>query len=529
MHPTILIGLDGATFTVLDSLMADGHMPFLKSFLERGVRSELMSTPHPLTPPAWTTLMTGRNPGNHGIYDFLRGEVGPGGAFFTLHDFRDVQCETLWTMVSRQGGRVTALNFPMTAPPPAVAGSIVPGLLSWRHLRRNVYPSELYGAIKALPGFNPRELSWDFENETAIQNMAEEELEPWVRFHIVREKHWFNILRHLMETDRCDLTAVMFDGVDKLQHGCWRFLDPAFWPAQPNAFEQRLRDLCLEYFRQMDEFIGDIVRLGGPDANVFIASDHGFGPSTRTFRVNKWLEQQGYLKWHPQATADGKGRERSNSHFVHLDWDRTTACARSAATNGIHIRVQQGPGDAGIPPEAYESFRDRLIEQLRDVRDPENGRPLLKDVLKREDVFPGTQMAKAPDLTLVPFDHGFISVLDAEPIIAIRPIVKGTHYPAGILLANGPAIRRGEQLERQSILDVAPTLLHSLGLPIPWDFEGRAIESVFASTYLEAHPVTLGPATEMPGGSDTPGNEAGLDAEGEEKVFNRLRALGYVE
>src|ERR671938_285097 len=106
MHPTLLIGLDGATFTVLDPLMAAGHLPHLKALVERGVRAELLSTPHPLTPPAWTTLMTGRGPGEHGIFDFLRTEVRRGGAFFTLNNFRDIRCETLWTVVSRHGGRV---------------------------------------------------------------------------------------------------------------------------------------------------------------------------------------------------------------------------------------------------------------------------------------------------------------------------------------------------------------------------------------------------------------------------------------
>lgn len=527
MNPTILIGLDGATFTVLDSLMADGFMPQLRAFIDQGVRAEMLSTPHPLTPPAWTTLMTGQNPGNHGIFDFLRGEVGAGGAFFTLNDFRDVQSETIWSIVSRQGGRVTALNFPMTAPPPAVDGNIVPGLLSWRHLRRNVHPPELYDEIKALPGFNAKELSWDFENETAIQNMAEEELEPWVRFHIIREKQWFTILDHLMTTDPCDLTAVMFDGVDKLQHGCWRFLDPAFVPANPNAYERRLRDLCLDYFKQIDEFIGAIVKRAGPQANVFIASDHGFGPSTRIFRVNQWLEQQGYLKW--DSPKSGNGRQAANHQFVHLDWDHTTASARSAATNGIHIQLQEQPGSPGVAPENYELFRSNLIEKLLAILDPETGRPLLKDVLKKEEVFPGTQLHKAPDLTLVPFDHGFVSVLDAEPIIAIRSTVKGTHYPSGILLGNGPALRKGEAASQQAILDVAPTLLHGLGLPIPADFEGQVIEAVFDPDYLQRHPVRLGAPTELPDSYVSRGAKSEVDADGDEKILNRLRALGYVE
>jgi predicted AlkP superfamily phosphohydrolase/phosphomutase len=526
MDPTILIGIDGATFTVLDPLMAAGEMPNLRDLVAGGVRAELLSTPHPLTPPAWTTLMTGRNPGSHGIYDFLKGEVRGGNAFFTLNDHRDVRCETIWSLVSRRGGRIISLNYPMMAPPPPVSGAIVPGLLSWRHLRRNVRPPELYDEIRALPGFDAKGLSWDFEMETAIQNMPEEELGPWVRFHIEREAHWFGILKHAMQSRPWDLAAVMFDGVDKLQHACWRFLDPAFLPENPNAYERTLRDLCLEYFRALDGFIGEIVALGGPSANVFLASDHGFGPSTRIFRVNKWLEQKGYLAW-----AADDGRQRSNSHFVHLDWGRTIACAQSAATNGIHIRVRGEDGGPGVAPEEYEAFRDRLMAELFAIRDPETGGPLFKDILRKQDAFPGPQTGHAPDLTLVPWDHGFVSVLNAEPIVSIRSTVKGAHYPVGVLMARGPAIARGETLGRQSILDIAPTLLHSLGQPIPSDYEGAVIEEAFDPGYLAANPVRIGDASESSGGdlAAVPAGAAPDDPEGDEMILERLRALGYIE
>jgi predicted AlkP superfamily phosphohydrolase/phosphomutase len=526
MDPTILIGLDGATFTTLDALMADGQMPNLRALIADGVQAGLMSTPHPLTPPAWTTLMTGRNPGGHGIYDFLKGKVDADRAFFTLNDFRGIACETIWTLISRSGGRIISLNYPMMAPPPAVEGSIIPGILSWRHLRRNVHPPELYETIKEMPGFSAKELSWDFEMETAVQNMEEAELEPWLQFHITRERHWSNIALKLMNEGTWDLAAVMFDGVDKLQHACWRFLDPRFVPDQPTPLETRLRDLCLEYFRNLDGFIGEIVRAGGPRARVFLASDHGFGPSTRILRINKWLEEQGYLHW-----ADSSSAPAINSHFVHLDWSRTTVYTQSAASNGVHIRVRRGPDDHGVAPEEYESFRERLIEGLFSIRDPETGAPVLKDILRREDVFPGPMMSEAPDLTLVPFDHGFVSVLNAEPIVAIRDTVKGTHYPEGILVASGPGIARGQTISRQSILDIAPTLLHSLGLEVPSDFEGTVIEDVFQPEFLAVRPVEIGqptepPARRTPNRSDSDG---GQEESSQELVLNRLRALGYVE
>lgn len=98
-------------------------MPFLRQFMAAGFLSRTGSTPHPLTPPAWTTLFTGRNPGAHGVYDFMRVDDRQHEVFFTLYDFRDIRCETLWSLASRQQRPVVALNFPMMAPPPALEGS----------------------------------------------------------------------------------------------------------------------------------------------------------------------------------------------------------------------------------------------------------------------------------------------------------------------------------------------------------------------------------------------------------------------
>lgn len=524
MQPVILLGLDGATFTTLEPLLADGHMPNLQKFLNEGIRGEMLSTPHPLTPPAWTTLITGRSPGNHGVFDFVRADVRPTGAFFTLTNFSDIQCETLWTLISRWGGRVVSLNYPVLFPPPAVNGAIVPGEISWRHLRRNVYPPELYEEIKALPGFDSREFSTEAEEVTAALNMSEEALIPWVRQQVLRrEAHWFTILKHLLRTEPADLTAIVFDSVDKIQHVCWRFLDPAFLPKQLNEVERTLRGLCLDYFRQLDGYLGQVFEIVGPQATVFIVSDHGFGPTLKSFRVNKWLEQQGYLRW-PDAAEDAS---RKNSHFVHLDWANSTVWAQSAPSNGLWIRVRQGADGPGVPPEQYPAFRGRLIEQLRGVRDPDTGLPFLKDVLVRELAFSGKHQDKAPDLTLVPHDHGFITVLNQEPVIAPRPGVWGTHYPRGILLARGPGIPTGREIPCQNILDMAPTLLYSLGLPIPADFEGKVIQALYEAAHWQAHPVQIGPPTEAK--TSRASTAEPQKAEMEEAVFTRLRDLGYVE
>src|SRR5262244_2747200 len=132
MTRTLFIGLDGATYTVLDSLTETTHdgevvMPFMRQIMANGARALLRSTPVPLTPPAWVSIMTGRTPGNHGVFDFVRAEERNDEVFFTLSDARDVRVETIWSIASRQDRSIVSLNFPITAPPKPVNGSLVPG------------------------------------------------------------------------------------------------------------------------------------------------------------------------------------------------------------------------------------------------------------------------------------------------------------------------------------------------------------------------------------------------------------------
>jgi predicted AlkP superfamily phosphohydrolase/phosphomutase len=291
-----------------------------------------------------------------------------------------------------------------------------------------------------------------------------------------------------------------------------------------------LRKLCLDYFRQLDDFIGEVVATAGPEARIFMASDHGFGPSTKVFRVNKWLEEKGYLAWGGTHELDDAERSKVdkmvNNHFVHLDWKKTKAYAQSAATNGIHIRVARNPGESGIAPEQYESFRDRLAEELLAVRDPADGERMVTRVLTKQEFFPGDRNERCADLTLVLSDYGFISTLNTEPVILHRAEVAGVHRPSGIFAARGPGIRRGGRLASQSIVDIAPTLLHSLGLAIPADFEGTVIRDAYDEAFLGRNPLKVGPPTRSQGEER---ERRSSDEEDDELIFQRLRALGYVE
>ena len=140
---TVLFGLDGATYTVLSHLIAEGVMPNLAAFQEAGCSATLLSTPHPLTPQAWTTLATGRSAGHHGIHDFIRPEATAGGVYWRVNDARDIHSETIWEYASKHGKRVTVLNYYGTSPPLAIAGKSITAFVTGRHLRRSSYPPDV--------------------------------------------------------------------------------------------------------------------------------------------------------------------------------------------------------------------------------------------------------------------------------------------------------------------------------------------------------------------------------------------------
>src|SRR3954464_8265965 len=134
MGRTVLVGLDGATFCVLDPLMTSGVMPFLADLAAAGVRGELASTMPPVSPTAWTSIATGRTPGNHGVFDFIRSEERGGDVYFTLYDARDIDADTIWSIASRSGLRVTVLNYMLTFPAPPVTGTSALALVASRPL-----------------------------------------------------------------------------------------------------------------------------------------------------------------------------------------------------------------------------------------------------------------------------------------------------------------------------------------------------------------------------------------------------------
>jgi len=273
----------------------------------------------------------------------------------------------------------------------------------------------------------------------------------------------------------------------------------------------------------------------GPETTVLLASDHGFGPTYKVFHVNAWLEQHGYLAWSDAAksqTPNGAllGVGQVARHTWMLDWTKTQAYAATPTANGIFIPVNRDGHSAGVSPAEYPAFRERLIADLRAFRDPETNEPVVTGLWTREECFEGPHGNVAPDLTLAFGDGGLVGILPSAHTLSRRPITGGAHRPIGIFGAKGPGILTGSVAKKMSILDVAPVVLHSLGLPVLEKMQGGVPSDLYQPAFFKSHPVAKagGPIPAVDKSADDAIAPV-MSREDEQAVMERLRELGYIE
>ena len=532
MTEVLLIGLDGATYSLLDPMMERGLMPHLSALTGSGARAPLASVMPPITPPGWTSLMTGKPPGQHGVFDFFQKE-DPTSPFFRLTTSQDIGAQTIWSLASQHGKRVTALNFPLMFPAPPVNGYVVPGgWMPWRQLRLGCHPPDLFDRLKMLPSFNARELALDMAlEEKALDGCEPNEYGDWVRLHTRREQRWLDVARYLMSVDPTDLVGIVFDGVDKLHHLVWRFMDPDLRHTQATDWAREISALCDGYFTQLDATIGELVRMAGPEATVVLASDHGGGPNDEVFYLNSWLEREGYLKWASddateQQSAPSLGFRHIARHIQDLDWTETRAYAATPSSNGIHIVRRRPDGTEVGSASERAQLKAELVEKLRDLRHPNSGEHLVTAIGTDDEVFDGPFSAFAPDVSVMLVDGCVVSILRAASIVETRPEIMGTHRTDGIFAAFGPRVQPGISVERLSIMDVAALLLYCMNLPVPSDMLGRVPVEILRPEELRQQPVRIGAADTH---QLTPVGVSSMDSDAESVIVNRLRALGYTE
>ncbi len=530
MKKALMIGLDGATFSLLKPFMEDGTMPFLRTLVDGGVHADLMSTRNPLTPPAWISMVTGRSPHVHGVYDFLRPSfLDDGSVLLAINDSRHIHCETIWTMVNRHGLRATSLNFYGMCPAFEVDGYLASGFVPWKHLRRGMYPSSFFDMVRSMEAFDYRNLGMDIsEEKKCVQGLFKDEQEDWIQLQNKRDTAWTDLCCHLMRIDRTELTAVVLDGPDKLQHLFWRYVDANYFPENPDDWFNYIRDLCLDFYRQLDRNIKSLVETAGPDTNVILTSDHGFGATTEVVYINEWLSRRGFLTWVGDADNDGTGKLTANKmkdHLGMIDWKSTLAFCPTPSSNAIYVRKGNATTN-GVKDTEYLDFCLNLKRELLDYRDPANGKQVFVgvDLNKLE----GTPYIEpSPDISVRLRDGGFVSILKSDQIVVPREHPEGTHRPNGIFVAHGPDIRSNGQVKPLDLLDITPLLLHLLGLPMPENLEGRVPSEILRSETAHAPRLEKPNVTKLPARSRRKREDA--SPEEKEALMSMLKKLNYID
>jgi predicted AlkP superfamily phosphohydrolase/phosphomutase len=534
----LAIGLDGASFELLGSWLRAGDMPNLARLVARGVSGGLESVVPPLTPPAWTSAVTGVNPGKHGVFNFLRPSFEPGAAEF--YGSADWRSPALWDLLGARGLRSVVLHLPATYPPRPLAGALVAGLPLTNLDANSTYPAGLKDELRErIPGYRlfPDTMLLRTDRDAyfrdAMRTLAahtEEALfmmgrEPW---------SFFFTLWHMG---------------DSLKH--------YFWDDMLRKTEDEHRRFYIrDYYREVDRSLGRVLERAGEDATVLVLSDHGHQGVRRAVHLNGWLARNGYLKVRiPASLARGKllkkverklrgafgMRKRVEAIAGDNDpafaaaartletmgqavvWSETTAYAEPPGFVWLNVK---GRNAAGIvdPGADYARVRDEIRRGLLAIEDADADRKVLDAVVTREEAFDGPATAVAPDLIALPRE-GYITeygVQHRNDVGPARPVgFNGYHVMRGMFALAGPDVRAGETLDGARILDVAPTILYLLGLPVQPGMDGRVLENALAPELLAARPVAV---EEIP--VDLPAPPSAADER--ESIERSLKDLGYM-
>ncbi len=429
---------------------------------------------------------------------------------------------------------------------------------------RGMYPPELYGELLQNVGRHPIDAPLMKDINRGRLDLALEKMLDTIRRKAATAKY-------LLRTKPWDCYLMLFGETDGGAHQFWKYGDPKsplFTEDPPGV-----RDALLRIYQELDRQTGELLDLAPADSIQLMISDHGFGGVSNTVLYpNCWLREQGFLqfrggvsggmarfrdrlkRWAIAALpgwlqrflyryATGMiGRFEAKARYGNIDWSKTEAYFdENPYYPAIRINLK-GRQPQGIvePGRQYEEVRNRLIAALESWRNPETGEPIIPKAFRREEVYSGECLEEAHDI--IPkwalcrgYNYAFKHSAKSPGQVWLSKIEvngtdysskSGTHRDGAVFIARGPGLRAGSTVEGVRIIDLAPTILSLLGVPVPADMDGRVLDEIFgaASAPVFANaPTVFGPQ------HSANGHDSTYSAEDEEMVTERLKALGYVE
>lgn len=512
----LIIGLDGADWTLLRPLMDEGAMPTLKALMARGASATLESVLPTNSMSAWTSFMTGVNPGKHGVFDFVRRSATP---FQTpVTNSSSIRFPTMCETVSSAGMTSCMIDMPPFYPPFAINGVMIGGIgAGAKQDRAFAEPPEIAERVEAAEGF-AADVAW-----VGKAGHEDELIQDLIALIDNRER----VSAYLMADRPWDLFCTVFVAPDRLQHAFWKDL------TQDGPRYQLLR----AFYERLDQALARLLdRIDTTATDVLIVSDHGFRQAGITFEVSQFLLQQ-----YPQSrTLAGKlgppalrfvgqhvpmpkaaGMKLIEMHRRLQQSQLTSMPAYSDSADAVRVNLVGRETTGCVPSERFEEVRDEVAQLLLAFRNPDTGEAVIDSVIKNEDYFHGEFSHEAPDLVLN-FHDGYAYGSRMGTVLFDWAYCQGVHSLNGVVTAFGPHFRGGVEANTVSIMDIAPTVLSLLGVASPEGTDGRPADGLLAQPAEVA-------ATPAPAPAKRTSEPGAYSEEEEALVKERLRGLGYIE
>jgi predicted AlkP superfamily phosphohydrolase/phosphomutase len=454
-----IIGVDCATPALLFDRYAD-EMPNVRSLLDGSLNGELQSITPPITVPAWACAMTGKTPGQLGIYGF-RNRKDSSYEGLSIATSLAVKEPAVWDLLGEAGKKSLLIGVPPAYPIRPIDGWRVSCFLTPPSAEKYTWPEELKAEVEEEVG----EYIFDIPNfrEQGPEFVLEQ-------CHAMTERR-FKLARRFVKDKPWDFFMMVEMGLDRLHHVFWSYCDPAHPKYQAgNRFETAF----LDYYRMLDGEIGSLLEVLPDDAVTILMSDHGARAMAGGVCFNDWLLREGYLSLSRQldgVTPVGKAP---------IDWSKTVAWGDGGYYGRLFLNVKGREPQGVVEPGDYERVRNELIAKLESMEGPE-GTILGNRVFKPQDVYPDVR-GVAPDLLVYFADLEWRSVgimnMEGGQVFTYENDTGpdgANHDKKGVFaLKNLPGQPTG-RTEGLNLVDVGPTLMKLYGLPEPEGVQGKSI------------------------------------------------------
>jgi len=450
----IVVGLDCAAPTLVFDRYRDA-MPNLWALIEGGTWGPLRSSEPPITVPAWTCMMSGRDPGELGLYGFRNRIVGETG--LRLANGGDVHVKRVWDWLGDHGFRVAPLFVPMTSPPSPVRGEMISGFM---------WPGE------KAPWCFPQSLATEIEERFGpyrpdVENFRADDLERiHEEIYAVTQQH-FGIAEYIWVEKNPDFMMMVEIGVDRFHHAFWRHIDPQHPRHEPG---NRWADSGRRYYSLLDAQIGKLREIAGNDTTFLVVSDHGARAMHGGFCINEWLIRRGYL-----VLKDAPSAASALTHD-RIDWPQTVAWAEGGYYGRIFLNVAGREPVGRVSPREATALKKQLQRELGALHDDESNEVPTRvhdpeEHYRRTRGFPPDLMVYFDDLALRAIGsvgHGRLTLTEND-----TGADTCNHDWNGIFIMSGGGVPARGRVEDAEIYDVTPTILSVFGIERPPGILGR--------------------------------------------------------